>query len=128
MATPPTPPYYGGRDVDFSRHSYTGGHIRQRLRNVVGNYVDAKLGVGTRVSAPAPTARLVQDRSAEEESLNRIDAKDIATVGGGEEKLVLFPTYARVKPHLLHILHQHGPTSEHGTSLLAIVQGGADYF
>jgi len=116
MATP-RPPYYGQRNVDPSRHSYTGGHIRQRLRNIVGNYVDAKLGVGTPVPGPATSPRMVHDRFAQEEESNKIDARDIAAVSGDEEKLVLFPTYARVKPHLFHVLHQHGPTSEHGTSL-----------
>ena len=31
------------RDVDPSRHTYTGGHFRQRLKNLVVTYVDAKV-------------------------------------------------------------------------------------
>jgi hypothetical protein len=101
-----------GRELDPARHSYTGGHIRQRLRNIVGSYVDGK--VGDTGESVATTARMVEDRFAEEEKLNKVDAKDVGTVVG-EEKVVLYPTYARVKPHLLHVLHQHAPTSEHGT-------------
>ena len=58
-------------------------------------------------------ARLVENRFAEEEKLNKVDAKDVGAVQG-EEKLVLFPTYARVKPHLFHSAHGHSSTSEHG--------------
>ena len=109
MAGPPL-------DVDASRHSYTGGHFRQRLKNIVGAYVEGKINTATtRANTEAPVAaRLVEDRLAEEERINTVDAKDVATVPG-EEKLVLFPTYARVKPHLFHGSHHHVSTSEHGT-------------
>jgi hypothetical protein len=100
-----------GRELDPARHSYTGGHFRQRLRNIVGGYVEGKIaGEGS----VASTARMVEDRFAEEEKLNKVDAKDVGVMVG-EEKVVLYPTYARIKPHLLHVLHQHAPTSEHGT-------------
>jgi len=104
-------------DVDASRHSYTGGYFRQRLKNVLGAYVEGKINTGTTrgISEPPATARLVEDRLAEEERINKVDAKDAATIPG-EEKLVLFPTYARVKPHLFHASHHHVSTSEHGTS------------
>ena len=65
------------------------------------------------IGEPSTQARLVENRFAEEEKLNKVDAKDVATVQG-EEKLVLFPTYARVKPHLFHSAHGHSSTSEHG--------------
>ena len=101
------------REVDPSRHSYTGGHFRQRFRNIVGTYVDTKIA-GVRGVEPGTTARLVEERVAEEENSN-VDAKDDANVPG-EEKLMLFPTYARVRPHLFHAMHQHAVTSEYGIS------------
>jgi Uncharacterized conserved protein (DUF2183) len=98
------------RDVDSSRHSYTGGHFRQRLKNLVGTYVDTKVRPKTDAST---TSRSVEKGFAEEDKLNKVDAKDSAAAG--EEKLVIFPTYAKVKPHLFHALHGHTSTSEHGT-------------
>lgn len=102
------------REVDHSRHSYTGGHFRQRLKNLVGTYVDAK-GTAVRGVESSTVARSVEDPLSEEEN-NKVDAKDLANVPG-EEKLVLFPTYARVKPHLFHAMHQHVPTSEYGIKI-----------
>lgn len=109
MAAPPF-------DVDTSRHSYSGGHFRQRLKNIVGAYVEGKINTRTTrgITEPPAAARLVEDRLAEEESLNKVDAKDVAGIPG-DEKLVLFPTYARVKPHLFHGSHHHISTSEHGS-------------
>ena len=114
-------------DVDSGRHTYTGGHFRRRLKNIVGAYVEGKINTGATtpgITEPPAPARLLQDRLAEEERINKVDAKDTAAVAG-EEKLVLFPTYARAKPHLFHASHHHKSTSEHGTrrviSLLIIV-------
>jgi hypothetical protein len=103
-------------DIDSSRHSYTGTHIRQRFRNLLGTYVDtgSAMMMERAIGNPNNTqARLVENRFAEEEKLNKVDAKDVGAVQG-EEKLVLFPTYARVKPHLFHSAHGHSSTSEHG--------------
>lgn len=101
--------------VDPSRHSYTGTHFRQRLKNFVGTYVDTRTAIVERgIGEPNTQARLLENRLAEEEKLNKVDAKDVNSVQG-EEKLVLFPTYARVKPHLFHGTHAHQSTSEHGT-------------
>ena len=102
-------------DVDPSRHSYTGTHFRQRLKNLVGAYVETRTTITERgIGEPNTQARLIEDRLAEEEKLNKVDAKDVNAVQG-EEKLMLFPTYARVKPHLFHGTHAHLSTSEHGT-------------
>jgi hypothetical protein len=107
-------PKMAHRDVGPSRHSYTGGHFRQRLKNRVVTYVDAKVAA---VKGVEPgTARSVEDPVAEEEKNNKDDAKDMANIPG-EEKLVLFPTYAMVKPHLFHGMHQHASTSEHGIKM-----------
>jgi hypothetical protein len=102
-------------DVDFARHSYTGTHIRQRVRNLLGTYVDTRTAsiIDRGIGDLSTEARVVENRVAEEEKSNKIDAKDVAGVQG-EEKLVLFPTYARVKPHLFHSAHGHSSTSEHG--------------
>jgi hypothetical protein len=80
----------------------------------VGTYVDAKV-TAVRGVESSTRARSVEDPLSEEEN-NKVDAKDLANVPG-EEKLVLFPTYARVKPHLFHALHQHVPTSEYGVKM-----------
>jgi hypothetical protein len=106
------------RDVDNSQHSYTGGHFRQRFKNLVGSYIDTKLEAGNRsIAEPPSQARLITDRLAEEEKLNSVDVKDVNMVQG-EEKLVIFPTYAKVKPHLFHSGHQHPSTSKHGNRFL----------
>jgi hypothetical protein len=102
------------RDVDPSRHSYTGGHFRQRFKNLVIPHVE-KVTAG-KVVEPSTVARLVEDRLTDEEVSIKVDAKDAHTVPG-EEKLVLFPTYARVKPHLFHAKHQHASTSEYGIKI-----------
>jgi hypothetical protein len=114
MAPPPF-------DVDAPRHSYSGHRFRQRLKNIVGAYVEGKVNTGnTRGinTEPPVAARLVEDRLAEEERVNHVDAKDAAAVPG-DEKLVLFPTYARVKPHLFHATHHHIATSEYGAHALS---------
>jgi phosphatidate phosphatase APP1 len=102
------------RDVNAAKPSYTGSYFRQRIKNIVGAYVDGRESLRSRtVLEPPTTARLVEERLGEEETLNKIEAKDVATVIG-DEKLVLFPTYARAKPHLFHATHKHIATSEHG--------------
>jgi phosphatidate phosphatase APP1 len=101
MAQPP-------RDVDPSRHSYTGSHFRQRLRNIVGTYVSA---ASKDIGDPGVQARMVEDSIAEQD--RKVDAKDVG-MAQGEEKLVLYPTYARTKPHLFHGHHRHPSTSQHG--------------
>lgn len=109
------------RDVDLSRQRSPGGHFRQRFKKFVGLYVDVK--AGSKIE-PSTVARLVEDRLAEEEKLNKVDAKDVAAIE--EEKLVLFPTYARVKPHFLHASHSHAPTSEHGTTRIIVLNNIVD--
>ena len=104
-------------DMDLSRHSYTGTHLRQRLKNFVGTYVDTRASIAERgIGEPNARARFIENRLADEEKFNKVDAKDVPAVQG-EEKLVLFPTYARVKPHLFHLAHEHSSTSEHGSFL-----------
>ena len=111
--------------TDPSSYGFTGHRLRQRFREFVGSYLDT---VGSGVGAPTtraiqeqpPPARLVEDRLAEEEKLNNVDAKNV-TATQGEEKLVLYPTYARVKPHLFHATHQHVPTSDHGIVLFILL-------
>lgn len=102
------------RDVDPSRHSYSGGHFRQRLKNLVVPHVEK--GTAVKVVEPSTVTRSVEDRLTDEEVSIKVDAKDAHTVPG-EEKLVLFPTYARVKPHLFHAMHQHVSTSEYGNKM-----------
>jgi len=104
------------RNVDISQHSYTGGYFRQRLRNFVGFYVDAKLSSGTRgIAEPNTQARSVENQLTVDEQVISVETKEPSAVQG-EEKLVLYPTYARVKPHLFHSTHRHTSTSEHGNS------------
>jgi hypothetical protein len=75
----------------------------RRLRNLVGTYIDTKVS-----GARDLTNRQVEERLTKQET---VQANEITV---DEEKLVLYPTYARVKPHLLHMTHQHTATSEHG--------------
>lgn len=83
------------------------------MRNLVETYVDT--GVDTEVGSPVepstPT-RFVEDPLLEEK-ISRVDSKD-GLPAQAEENLVLFPTYARVKPHIFHAIHQHSATSKHG--------------
>ena len=67
MAAPPF-------DVDASRHSYTGGFFRQRLKNVLGAYVEGKINTGTTrgITEPPAAARLMENRLAEEERINKV--------------------------------------------------------
>src|SRR5579859_3745429 len=90
--------------LDSIRHTYSGSHIRQKLKSIVTANVDPRTISGGR--EPAVQARILEDRLAEEEKINKVDAKDVAAVPG-DEKLALFPTYARVKPHFLQIGRAH---------------------
>lgn len=88
--------------------------FRRRIRTIVDTYRDARANLQSRgISEAAPPARLVEDRLAEEERLNKVDAKDVSNVQG-EEKLVLYPTYA-ARPYGHH-LHIHAPGTQHCTS------------
>ena len=80
-------------------------HFR-RFRNLVGSYIDTKVAY----------ARDVTSRGLEEQ-LTRQESVVAESVTLEEEKLVLYPTYARVKPHLLHMTHHHTSTSEHGSNI-----------
>ena len=91
--------------------------IRRRIRNLVDTYRDAKASLtrSTTVEALAPAvpaARLVEDRLADEERLNKVEAKEAANVPG-EEKLVLYPTYA-ARPYGYHLLDFHPQGSQYG--------------
>ena len=104
MAQPPDP----------ARHSYTGQNIRQKLKNMVGTYAGYTSG-SRDISDPGVQARMVEDSLAQTEENRKVSAKDAD--GQGEEKLVLFPTYARIKPHLFHGNHLHSSTSSRGMAL-----------
>ena len=45
------------RNIDISRHTNTGGHFRQRLKNFIGGYVDTSKTMSK--MDPSTTARLV---------------------------------------------------------------------
>ena len=113
---------------DLLDPSLSGGEskyqFRRRIRNIVDTYRDARADLQSRgINEAAPPARLVEDRLAEEERLNKVDAKDVSNVQG-EEKLVLYPTYA-ARPYGHH-LHIHPPGTQHCTSdvpeMLTIVE------
>jgi hypothetical protein len=89
--------------------------IRKRIRNLVDTYRNAKASLARNgLSEPAAPARLVEDRLAEEERLNKVDAKDVSNVQG-QEKLVLYPTYA-ARPY--GYLHFQSPGSQHSITIL----------
>lgn len=85
----------------------------------MGGYIDSKISSrgGPEATGQAETttsqSRLVED----EEGESKVDAKDVANVQG-EEKVVLYPTYARVKPHLSHVIRRHSSTSQHSMQIL----------
>jgi hypothetical protein len=93
---------------DIEGRSTPPNQIR-RLRNFFGSYIDTKVGHTSRGIGESTTRRVEEPLVARE----ALDANDGA-ITQEEERLVLYPTYARIKPHLLHMTHQHTATSEHG--------------